>query len=508
MLIRFSGKKVIQHIVLNFILVLILIMSTSATVLASDAEALSEIRSLIQNHYVDQVSDDVLKAPTVDEMLKRLGDPHTVYFSPEQYQEFEGSIDMRFTGIGIHIEMVPEGVKVVSVISGSPAEEVGLSPGDVILLADGQALSGLSSDEAVNLLRGLEGSTVLLSVKQGAETRDMKVTRRAISEPTVTGEVLGGNIGYLDVDSFGSDTPAEFTTAVNQLKEQRVDRWIVDLRDNGGGYLSSAITLVGYFVGPDVAVCIKDRTGTLYPYEAKDSSLGLSQTVMVLINENSASASEILAAAVKDHRKATLVGATTYGKGTIQSVFPLMNGGVLKMTVNHFYSPFEHEINGVGVSPNVNVQQADSLKVAELMLSDETVGLTKARTTDYWEAWEELHSVDTQETTEAYSLYYPSHRKVSELAEVPLDKKFTVHFAGEVDWQSVDNTSIELINSNTGERTLTTFEPLGQSEVRVIPQGALRPNTTYWLVIHPLIQDVHGRALQEGGVAVAHTIEG
>lgn len=187
MIVNIFRKKVIGRIFLNLMLSLILIMNTSMVAWASTEDALPEIRSLLQTQYADPVSPDVLNAPTIEETLKRLGDPHTMYFSPEQYQDFVGSIDMRFTGIGIHIEMLPEGVKVISVVPSSPAEEVGLKKGDLIISSDGQSLAGLSSEQAVSLLRGVEGSTVQISVLQGAETKALTITRRAITEPTVTG---------------------------------------------------------------------------------------------------------------------------------------------------------------------------------------------------------------------------------------------------------------------------------------------------------------------------------
>jgi len=506
---RLLTKRALNYGLLNIVFVLILMLSTATTVKASD-EVLTEIRSLLQTQYVETVSSDVLNAPTIEDTLERLGDPHTMYFTPEQYQEFVESIDMRFTGIGIHVEMLPEGVWVLGVISGSPAEEVGLELGDVIISADGQSLAGLTSQQAISFLRGLEGSKVRLRVKQGTEIRDLTVTRRAITEPTVTGEVLDGHIGYLDLNSFGNDTPEEFEEEVNLLKDQNVDSWIVDLRDNGGGYLSSALDLAGYFIGPDVAVRIKDRSGTLYPYEVKDPGWRMNQRIIVLINENSASASEILAAALKDHEKAVLVGTTTYGKGTVQSLFPLENGGVLKMTVDHFYSPLGHEIDKVGVSPDVVIQNTDSLKAAELMLSDPAVTLAMARTDAYWEAWGEMSSFvedSSQQSSTNYIHYYSSYRQVAELSEVPLNKIFTVDFSGEIDWQSVNNSSIELINSTTGERTLSRFKPLGPSSVQVIPENELAPEMIYWLVIHPTIKGVTGQTLQEGGLAIVHTIQ-
>jgi len=487
-------------------------LTTSTTVLAANVNILPEIRSLLQNDYVDPVSAEVLNAPTVDATLIRLGDPHTMYFSPKEYQSFVGSIDMHFTGIGIHIDMEAAGVRVISVIVGSPAEEVGLKAGDLIVRAAGKSLAGLSSEEAVNILRGLEGSTVQISVQQGTATNVYTVTRKEISEPTVTGDVLDGHIGYLDLNSFGSDTASEFETVVNRLRNQKVDGWIVDLRDNGGGYLSSAFDLAGYFIGPDVVVSIKDRAGTVKQYKAQDHGFTLSQPVIFLTNENSASASELLAAAIKDHQKGRLVGTTTYGKGTVQSMFGLSNGGVLKMTVNRFYSPLGHEINKVGVTPDVEIKQADSLKSAELMLSSEAEALAKARTTAYWASWGELansvNSVSTDQPLDRYARYYPSYRKVNELSGIPLDKKFTVLFNGAVDWQSVTSASLELIDSSTGARTPTRFETHGLSEVQVVPDVTLNPNTTYWLVIHSTIRDVKGLVMTEGGVAVAHTIEG
>ena len=190
-------------------------------------------------------------------------------------------------------------------------------------------------------------------------------------------------------------------------------------------------------------------------------------------------------------------------------MFTLSNGGVLKMTVDHFYSPFGNKIDKVGVTPDVAIQQADSLKAAELLLSNKTVALSKGRTPDYWKAWGELsNSLASQEKSASYSLYYPDYRKVSELSGVPLDKKFTVHFDGAINWQSVNDSSIELINSLTGERTLTTFNTLGPSDVQVIPEKALSPDATYWLVIHPTILDVAGQTLHEGSLEVVHTLQG
>ncbi|SDI05924.1 S41 family peptidase [Desulfosporosinus hippei] len=505
-------QKAASQIVLNLMLIILLVLSNSTTVLASSNGVLTEVRALLKNQYVDRVSEDVLNAPTVEETLERLGDPHTKYFTDEEYEEFIDSINMSFSGIGIHIEMIPEGVRILGVISGSPAEEVGLKPGDVIIRAAGESLVGLSSEEAASILRGPEGSSVQLRVKQETETRDLKVMRREISEPTVTGEVLDGHIGYLDLNSFGSNTSEEFEVAAKELKDQNVDSWIVDVRDNGGGFMGSAMELAGYFIGSDVAVRVKDRDGVLHPIEAEDPGWRVEGRIIFLINENSASASEVLSAAVKDHEKATLVGTTSYGKGTVQGSFPLKSGGVLKMTIDHFYSPLGREIDQVGVSPNVVIEHSDPLKAAELMLTDSNEALKMARTDDYWEAWGELSGVaanNPQETQSSMNFihYFSNYRQVAELTGISLDKKFTVNFSGDIDWQTVTSSSIELINSRTGERTPTTLVPLGTSGLQVVPQVELIPDTTYWLVIHPDILGVSGQTLHEGGLAIAKTVQ-
>ncbi|WP_088188289.1 S41 family peptidase [Desulfosporosinus sp. FKA] len=509
----FRRKKLLGRLT-AFLLVLILILSTATSALATteDNTVLPEIRDLLQNKYADPVSQDVLNAPTIDEMLRRLGDPHTTYFSPKEYQDFVDSVNMSFTGIGIHIDTLPEGVKVVSVVKGSPAADAGLKAGDVIVSADGQSLAGLTNEQAVNYLRGPVGSSVQISVKRGTATKEFTVVRRTVAEPTVEGSVLDGHIGYIQLESFGDSTPMEFASAVVKLNYQNVNSWIIDLRDNGGGYLTSAIDIAGFFIGPNVALKVKDRTGGLHLYQAPSQPFSLNQPIIFLTNEYSASASEILTSAVKDYHKATIVGTRTYGKGTVQSMFPLSNGGVLKMTVDHFYSAFGHEINKVGITPDVNIVNSDSRKVAELMLSGKQTALDMAATPDYWEAWRELVNATSTDAKPGqyslYSLYYPGYQKMAEVDNVSLNQIFNVHFNADVDWKSVNDSTVELINSMTGERVLTTFETLGPSDVQVIPEKDLSPDSTYWLVVHPTVKDTSGKALSGGTVSVLHTTQG
>lgn len=532
---------------------LALILSISSPMLAMGSP-LTEVRDLIQNGYVDPVGNSVLNSSSIEEMLQKLGDPHTVFFTESEYQGFLNSMDMTFSGIGVYIDIIPQGVRITSVMPGSPAGEAGLQAGDVIIKAAGQTLAGLSQEVATSLLRGPDGSTVQITILRGEEEIELTVARRAIEVPTVTGEVVNGHTGYIGIQSFGATTPTGFERIAKELKGKGVDSWIIDLRDNPGGYLTSALSLAGYFIGDQTALQTRDRSLSMTPYAGAKQEFELSGPVMFLTNENSASASEILTAVVKDYGKATILGNRTYGKGSVQSMFPLTEGGVLKMTVAKFFSPFGKEINKVGISPDIKIVESDPRRLAELLLdganpqsegikgeqsgnSSEKVQLnvggksweiplSKVRSSNYWAAYSELTRTMTSHTdlhkegtsgwntfSEAdwaanWPLFYPSYRGINELSELPLDKKFTVNFSGPIDWASVTPESLELVESQNGTRVPLQFEQIDDQTVRVIPEELLKAGTTYWLLMHQGIHGKDGGALREGALAVAKTASG
>lgn len=532
---------------------LALILCVSSPMLALGSP-LTEVRDLLQSGYVDPVADSVLNSPSIDEILQKLGDPHTVFFTKAEYQNFINSLDMTFSGIGVYIEIIPEGVRITSVMPNSPAEEVGLQAGDVIINAAGQTLVGLSQELATGVLRGPDGSAVQITILRGEEQLELNVPRRAIIVPTVTGEVVNGHTGYIGIQSFGATTPAGFGSRVKELRGKGVDSWIIDVRDNPGGYLTSALSLAGFFIGDQTALQTKDNSQKMTLYPGEKQELLLTEPVMFLTNENSASASEILAAVVKDYRKATILGNLTYGKGSVQSMFPLTDGGVLKMTVAKFFSPFGKEINKVGISPDLKIVKSDPRRLAELLLegvknqsvsinegqsgnpSEKVqlkvgdtpweISLDKARSSAYWASYSELtrtlsSHADLRKGTEAgwntfseadfaanWPLFYPSYRGLNELTELPLDKKFTVRFTAPIDWTSVTRESLELIESESGTRIPLEFAPIDDKAVSVIPEELLEAGKTYWLITHRGIHGKDGVALREGALAVAKTISG
>lgn len=348
---RMRNTDIFKGVLTVLLLIAMIALSSPFPVQAED-NITQEVKDLIKDYYVDVPSAKVLQANTVDQVLSALDDPYTQYFTAQEYQEFISSLDPQFCGVGVYIDIMAEGARVVSVIRDSPAEAAGLKSGDIIIKAGDKNLAGLADEEVTTALRGPAGSIVRLTVKRGSSSFSIGITRREIEVPTVTGEIITGHTGYIDIAAFGSDTGTEFGKVLNDLQQQGVDNWVIDLRDNPGGYLTSACQVAGYFIGDKTVIKTKDRTEWTEVPAIKHDLL-IDQPVVLLINQNSASASEIVAAAIKDYNRGVLMGITTYGKGTIQQLFALSNGDILKMTVARFYSPNQHEINHAGVTPDI-----------------------------------------------------------------------------------------------------------------------------------------------------------
>lgn len=505
-------------------------------------DTVSEVRTLLQNDYVDPVPDQVLNAGSIPDMLQRLGDPHTMYFTQQEFQNFLGSLDgVKFAGLGINIETVAEGVQVTDVFPGSGAEQAGLLKGDILIKAGQADLAGITADKAVSLLRGDEGTFIVLTVKRGTSLLTITVERKLIEVPTVTGNVVDG-VGYVHIRSFGTATSSVLGKVLSDLRQQQVKGWIIDLQDNPGGYLASVVDLASYFIGPNKVVQVRERDGRVDDLVSPSHGFTLSEPVIFLTNDYTASASEILAAAVKDYKKAAILGITTYGKGTVQDMFQLSDGSVLKMTVARFFSPLGNTINKVGVTPDLRIRDTDPEMAALLLLQSGvgtadkrgfvqitlpqgtyTVDLAKARTPEYWTAYAEIltHVASAQLTkgTEQgwenfkpvdfahdFPFFYPDYQLVSTLKGVPTDKKFTVHFNTQPDWSSVNVETVELIDSHTGQRVPISFNPQGPSDLQVIPREALAAGTNYWLVLHPGIKGTNGLMNATGYIAEATTV--
>lgn len=521
---------------------LLLILGNPVSALASTNDITSEIRTLLQEQYANPLPQGTLNESSYQKMLSDLNDPYTLYLDKEKYQDFVNMLEMKFSGIGIYANIVPQGVLVTGVIPGSPAEKAGLTKGDVIMDADQNRLAGLMQEDALNYLRGQEGTTANLTVLKGGDVKRVLVERTLISLPDVTGEVRDGHIGYIVVNMFGKNTSTDLKEEVLKLQGSNVDSWIIDLRNNPGGYVNTALDMAGYFIGPSSTVQVKDKAGNTTLYTAEKHSFVLNQPVIFLTNENTASAAEILSAAEQDHQKGLLVGTKTFGKGSMQGVFSLSGGGALKMTIGHFFSPFGHTIDKVGVSPDVAVKEEMAPQAAELLLSASVsspdaaegydkltvngqvfdISLSTLRNEEYWASWNALlntlpSTANLQERKDSWQqaspedlklrwpLLYPDYLSLPSLKDLALNNKFVVHFASPISLSSINSQNVELISSNDGKRVPVSFISLNSKDIQVAPKVLLQAGTEYWLVVHSNISDSTGHQLGKGSVTIAHT---
>lgn len=352
-----------------YIIIIVIFNAFSPKVYAEDG-VVDQAKEILKSYYVDNLPEGVLKATTINEMLEYLKDPYTQHFETDKVNDFLNVFNMKFVGIGILNEMIEMGARVVSIMPDSPALEAGIEEGDIIVNVNDNKTSGLSLNEAVTLINGEEGKAVVLSIIRRGELLSFTIIPEKIPYPTVTGEVIGDDIGYIRINSFGDITFNEFKYILGNLRKKEVTSYIIDLRNNPGGYLKTVVDIAGYFIGNNVAMIVQDRFDDKARIEAAAQNDMINEPVVFLVNEGSASAAEILAAAVKDYKKGILVGTNTYGKGVAQSVFKLSDGSLLKATTLKFLSPFGEPIESVGVKPDVVVSNMDSLLAGEVLLED------------------------------------------------------------------------------------------------------------------------------------------
>ena len=325
---------------------------------------LSKYRSLIDKYYLGDVDEQKLKEGAIKGYIEGLDDQYTEYISKEDMKDYMEDATGNFVGIGIYMvkDTNTNKVMVLSPIKDSPAEKAGILPGDLIISVDGVQYSADEMSVAANKIKGEEGSKVKVEILRGTETLNFELTRENIKVNPVEGKVLKNNIGYIKFSSFDENTSEEFKTKYEELQKQGIKSLIIDLRNNGGGIVTEALNIADYVLEKDKVILYEVDKNEKEKIEKSKNDPIINMPIVILTNNNTASSSEILAGALKDHEKAKIVGTKTYGKGVIQQLMTLPDGSGLKITAEEYLTPNRTKINKIGIQPDEEVQLPEELK--------------------------------------------------------------------------------------------------------------------------------------------------
>jgi carboxyl-terminal processing protease len=329
----------------------------------ADLSSLFSVWALLQRTYVDPAAlqPGKLILGATEGLVRGVGDPYTVFMPPKENKAFRGVLSGTLEGIGAELTMKDGIVTVVSPLKGSPAEKAGLLPGDVIVKVDGETLQGLTLDDVVDRIRGPKGTNVALLVGRTSAPGPLTFTirRATVSVPSVESKVLtqsGAEIGYITLNQFGDHSTDEVRQALLSFKNKNLQGLILDLRNNGGGYLNGAVDIASMFLQEGRVVSVVSRGGQTEHQDVSGEVIVPDLPMVVLINQASASASEILAGALQDHQRAVIVGMQSFGKGTVQEVIDLPDGSSVRVTIARWHTPNGKDLSKAGVTPDVQVE--------------------------------------------------------------------------------------------------------------------------------------------------------
>lgn len=327
----------------------------TAQALDQDQQRIDEVYDLLSKVHVSGTPGASLSESAIKGMIESLHDPYTQYLPEKDWQRFESGLERHFVGIGIGVGKSEKGYVINQVLHGSPAEEAKLQLKDIIAAVNSQPVGDKTLDELVSLIRGEENTSVVLTILRGDTKLDVTVQRRSINLPIVDANLLPGGIGVLKVYSFSSDADELFANYLADWSQKGIRSLVIDLRDNPGGLLDTANNIAKDFIKKGVLIHTSDRDKTDHPVEITNGNT-VNYPVYVLVNENSASASEVLSGALQDYKVATIVGTKTFGKGSVQSVFQLSDGSRIKITVDEYFTPNGNKVNQTGITPDISVE--------------------------------------------------------------------------------------------------------------------------------------------------------
>lgn len=312
------------------------------------------VKRFIEARYVSDVNETKLMDGAISGMVQSLGDPHSLYMNADMFEQLKEHTEGEFGGIGVTMGFKDSKVTIISVLDDTPGQHAGLEAGDEIMAVDGTPVSEMQPEEVAMHIRGEVGTKVVLTIERDGETQDYTIERATIKIDTAKGTMLEDGMGYIRIASFSENTGKEFKAAYDSLEEQGMKGLIIDLRENPGGLVTSCVEIANMVVpkGPIVSVVERDGSKEVHESNLEESKY----PIIVLIDGNSASASEILAGALQDTGAATLVGTKSYGKGSVQVVVPMLHDDGLKLTIAKYYTPNGRCIDGTGIEPDVEVE--------------------------------------------------------------------------------------------------------------------------------------------------------
>ena len=451
-------KKIVWSFV--FMLSFFIIPCTNTQAASNEQPLVKEIKEIIKENYVGTIKGELQNAKTIPEMIDML-DPYSTYFTKQEFEEFMNSINLATIGIGVIIEEHEDGIHILQVIDNSGASDAGVTAGDIITEINGQSVVGRSTQEASSLLIGDEGTKVDITLQNAnGKTSTKSITRKKFTLPNVESELLFGDVGYIAMSSFSEDGAKLVKDALIQLKQRGATSFILDLQNNGGGYVETAEEITGLFSKAKIAYLLEEAHAS-YEIRAVRQNEKFPSNTRILVNRYSASASEMLAATLQDQQAAILYGETTYGKGAMQGFFELHDGSYLKLTVGKFTGPLGQTINEVGVKPNITTKTAPIFQAHYDAL--------KEQYTDY----KELTSFKNVSNTKTFTVKF-SQALTSKIAD------------GSVQFVALGGTEVPITTKVDGHSLLVT------------PSQPLNSGQEYMLLVHPSVQQQTGNKLQKG----------
>jgi len=319
-----------------------------------------EAWEIVHDQYLEQPVNDIdLMHGSIQGMMESLGDPYSAYLDPEQFKEQNAPLEGEYTGIGAWVDTSGEFLVIVSPMPNSPAEDIGLKPGDVVKKIDNQDVTNLDPSLVLRKILGPADTQVLITITREGEPDllEFEITRAVIPIPSVESELINEHIGYIRLYTFGVNSYDDFSLAVTQLLGQGADNLIIDLRNNIGGYVDSAIDITSIFLEEKVVLIEEWGDGTTKDYLTSKDPIALDTPLYILVNKGTASASEITAGALQDYNRAILIGTTTFGKGLIQNWIPLKgDNGAIRISIAHWLTPYGRQIQDLGLTPNIEIE--------------------------------------------------------------------------------------------------------------------------------------------------------